>query len=306
MNRFPRPDRRAACCLAGWLGMAMAGPADVAADDLRQVPVDPPQVEAAAVEAARRDARILGWVLERGLEALAAPVADAQAGVGFDRQRAIQIEQQAQQIERFFQPVLASELELIRHTCGSLAPPARSRLLAAGRAAVKKTAKEFATRQLTGGLGQDGFDPREEIRRPLAGLLEELADPGEVTAYEREQVVRAARRATAARVMIVTKLDRQLDLTSGQRRAIEADLAEHWDPDWLRALSEHAGLINGYPCAPDYAAACVDPHLRPEQAAAWRAWCQAAGERLIGRQVGLNLDNQGLQNIDPWWGESDE
>ncbi len=265
------------------------------------VPLRPPQqVEAAAVEAAQRDARILGWVLERGLEALAAPVANAPAVV-LDRQRRLQIDQQAQQMERFFQPVLASELELIRQACGSLEPDARRKLLAAGRAAVKTTAKEFATRQLTGGLGQDAFEPRAEIRRPLAALLQTLALPGEFAAYEAEQHARDARRAEAARVIIVTKLDRQLDLTSDQRRAIEADLEGQWQADWLRSLGEHHGLINGYPAAPDYAAACIAPHLRPEQATAWSDWCQAAGERLIGRQHGINLDNQGIQTIDAWW-----
>lgn len=264
-----------------------------------------PQVEAAAVEAAQRDARILGWVLERGLEALAAP-ANGPAGIVLDRQRQAQIDQQAQQMERFFQPMLASELELIRRFCDHLAPAARRKLVAAGRKAVKTTAKEYATRQLTGRLGQDEYDPREEIRRPLSELLEELADPAAYAAYSAEQAARAARRTEAARVMIVTKLDRLLDLTSAQRGAIEADLEEKWQPDWLRSLSEHAGLINGYPLAPDYAAACIAPHLRPEQATIWRAWSQAAGERLIGRQSGFSLDNQGLQTIDAWWGGPEE
>ena len=274
--------------------------------EVRPVPVEPAKVEAAAVEAAQRDARILGWVLERGLQALAAPVANGPAGVVLDRQRRVQIEQQAKQMERFFQPMLASELELIRQACGSLEPDARRKLLAAGRGAVKTAAREFATRQLTGGLGQDSFDPRDEIRRPLSMLLEGLAAPAEFAAYEAEQQARAVRRAEAARVMIVTKLDRQLDLTNGQRRAIEADLEQQWQADWLRSLGQQAGLINGFPAAPDYAAVCIVPHLRPEQEAAWADWCRAAGERLIGRHHGINLDNQGLQTIDAWWPGADQ
>jgi hypothetical protein len=296
--------------LSGPIGRAVAGGLVVTAFS---VPIgqaeqlllqrQPAEVEAAAVEAAQRDARILGWVLERGLEALAAPVANAPAGVVLDRQRRIQIEQQAQQMERFFQPALASELEMIRQACGSLDPAARRRILIAGQAAVKQTAKAYATRQLTGGHELLNFDPREEVRRPLIALLEELAAPAERAIYEREQLTRARRRAEAARVMIITKVDRQLDLTSGQRQAIEADLAEHWQADWLWAFTEHGGLVNGYPVAPDYATASIRPHLRPEQAAAWEAWCRAAGERMIGRHVGVNLDNQGIQAIDPWWGD---
>jgi hypothetical protein len=268
------------------------------------VPAEAAEVEAAAVEAAHRDARVLGWVLQQGLEALAAPV-HGPGGIMPDRQRQNQIEQQAQQMERFFQPVLASELEMIRQACGSLDRVARRKLLAAGQAAVKQTAKQFATRQLTGGLGQDDFDYRDSLRQPLTKLLAELAPPSEYAAYEREQATRSGRRAAAARVLIVTKLDRQLDLTSEQRRGIEADLERHWDANWLRVLSEHAGLINGHPLAPDYATACIQPHLRPEQAAVWRDWCQAAGTRLVGSHVGFNLDNQGIQSIDPWWGEAE-
>ena len=308
MRRSQRTGRRR---LSGPIGQAVVGGFVIAAFNLlvgqAEQPLlrlQPAEVEAAAVEAAQRDARILGWVLERGLEALAAPVANAPAGIVLDRQRRIQIEQQAQQMERFFQPALASELEMIRQACGSLDPAARRRILIAGQAAVKQTAKAYATRQLTGGHELLNFNPREEVRRPLIVLLEELAAPAERANYEREQLTRAARRAEAARVMIITKVDRQLDLTSGQRQAIEADLAEHWQADWLRAFTEHGGLVNGYPVAPDYAAASIRPHLQPEQAAAWESWCQAAGERLIGRHVGMNLDNQGIQTIDPWWGEA--
>jgi len=256
--------------------------------------------EAAAVEAAQRDTRILGWILERGIQALAAP-AQGPASVVIDRQRQLQIDQQAKQMERFFQPVLASELELIRQACGNLAPAARRQILAVGRRAVETTAREFATRQLTGGLGRDGFEPREAIRDVLMEQLRGLADPEEFSAVEREQEVRHARRAEVARVMILTKLDRQLDLTRSQRQAIEADLEQHWDSDWLQALSEHAGLINNYPLAPDYAAACIVPHLGLGQKAAWEEWSRAAGARLVGRTGGVNLDNQGLQTIDAWW-----
>ena len=71
---------------------------------------------AAAKAAAERDARALGWLLQQGVRALAAPpVNNPQAA---DQQQRQQIEQHAKQLERMFQPVLNSELELIRRCCG--------------------------------------------------------------------------------------------------------------------------------------------------------------------------------------------
>jgi len=50
-----------------------------------------------------------------------------------------QIRQQAKHLEQLFQPVLRTELEMIRQTCGTLAPESRQRVLAVGKAAVTQT-----------------------------------------------------------------------------------------------------------------------------------------------------------------------
>ena len=34
----------------------------------------------------------------------------------------------------------------------------------------------------------------------------------------------------------------------------------------------------------------------------WTKWCQAAGTRIVGQNLGWNFDGQGLQQPDPWWG----
>jgi hypothetical protein len=250
--------------------------------------------DVAARQAAERDAKALGWLLQQGREILVQeePV---------DRQREQQIVQQAEQMQRFLQPVLASELEMIRQACGGLDATGRKRVLTAGRAAVTKAARSIAERQLTGRLGRDDFDPREEIRTGLVAELRTCAAAAELAAYDEEQAARAARRAAAAQLRIVAKLDQQLDLTSAQRRAIEVDLVGRWDAGWLIALTEPGGLINNHPPAPDYAAVAIEPHLAAGQAAAWEAWCRAAGARIVGRRVSWNFDGQGLQNIDDWW-----
>lgn len=250
--------------------------------------------DAALRRAAERDAKAVAWLLEQGR-------ALRQEQPPVDRQREQQIVQQAEQMQRFLQPVLASELEMIRQSCGGLDAAGRKRVLAAGQTAVTKAARSIAERQLTGRLGRDDFDPREEIRTGLVAELRACATPQEFAAYRQEQGARAERRATAARLRIVAKLDQQLDLTAAQRRAIEADLVGRWEPGWLAVLGESGGLVNNQPPAPDYAAAAIKPHLAPGQAAAWEAWCRSAGARITGHRVSWNFDGQGLQNLDDWW-----
>lgn len=255
--------------------------------------------DAAARRMAERDARGLGWILEQGLQAVVRRNEPEQPQVNAAMRA--QIEQQANQLEKFFQPVLASELEMIRQACGSLDAAARRQILAAGQTIVKQTARQFAERQLTGRLGRDTFDPRREIRTGLEAAVRTAATPDELAAYEREQAERLGRQAAAARLRIVAKLDHQLDLSASQRRAIEQDLDRRWQADWLAVLSETGGLINNFPPAPDYAAAAIEPHLGPEQRTAWETWSRSAGARIMGQRQNWSFDGQGLQALDPWW-----
>lgn len=255
--------------------------------------------DASARAAAERDARALGWLLQQGVRVLAAPPAPVPA----ERQQREQIEQHAKQLERMFQPLLNSELELIRRSCGSLDSAARRQIVAAGREAVTAAARGFTERQFNGQLGRDDFDPRRETRTKLERTLEPLAAPAEFAAYREEVARREARRAEAARIAILARVDRQLDLSVDQRRKIEAELARSWRPQWARELGNRGDMrINDYPPAPDDAAAAIVPHLAPDQVGAWEAWCRAAGSRLLGQQFNLHFDGQGLQQFDPWWG----
>ena len=257
--------------------------------------------DAAARAAAERDARALGWLLQQGVRALSAPPAPAPPPPA-DQQQRQQIEQHAKQLERMFQPILNSELELIRRCCGGLEPAARRQILAAGRAAVTETARGFTERQFNGRLGRDDFDPRRETRRRLEQALEPLADPAEFAVYRAEVGRRDARRAEATRLVILARVDRQLDLSAEQRKKIEAELARAWRPEWTRELGNRGDLrVNDYPPAPDDAAAAIVPHLAPDQVAAWEAWCRAAGARILGQGFHGHFDGQGIQQSDPWW-----
>jgi hypothetical protein len=255
--------------------------------------------DTAAKRIAERDAQKLGWLVQQGLRMVVRQEEAAQARINPAQQA--QIEQQATQLEKLFQPTLANELEMIRQACDSLDAAARRQILAVGQTLVKQTARQFAERQVTGRLGQDGFDPRREIRTGLEAAVRTVARPEELAAYEREHAERIDRQATAARLRIVAKLDYQLDLSASQRQGIEQDLERRWQADWLAVLSETGGLVNNFPPAPDYAAAAIEPHLGPEQRTAWEAWSRSAGARVMGQRQNWSFDGQGLQAIDPWW-----
>jgi len=212
-----------------------------------------------------------------------------------------QIRQQAKHLEQLFQPVLRTELEMVRQACPNLAAEARREVLAAGRMAVTKTALEFATRQMLGGQPRRAFDARRSIQTPIAKTLEPHASAEQLAVYAREQAARMARRGTAARVVIVAKLDRQLDLSAAQRQAIEDDLEARWQDAWLRELEDTGTVINNYRPAPDYANACIEPHLDDVQRDEWTRWRKAAGTAVVGMQIGWNFDGQGLHQEDDWW-----
>jgi len=277
------------------------------------------QSAAAAGEAGVQAAgRLLGAVLQaveqtakQGAAAAADPKAEAERKQGEAKQREAakqaalnqrqqQIDQQAKQMEQFFNPPLQAELELVRRSCGSLEPAARKAIVAAGNEAVKATSKQFAAWQF-GDRGKKRFDAREMIHTAVAAAVKPHAKPEEFAAYEQEHAARTARRERAARTLIVTKVDQQLELSAAQRDAIAADLEKRWQAGWIRELDDNGGMrIGNYPPAPDFADTCIAPHLDERQKTEWKQWTQQAGWSRMGQHFNWNFDGQTLQP-DPWW-----
>jgi len=277
------------------------------------------QSAAAAGEAGVQAAgRLLGAVLQaveqtakQGAAAAADPKAEAERKQGEAKQREAhkqaaqnqrqqQIDQQAKQMEQFFNPPLQAELELVRRSCGSLEPAARKAIVAAGNEAVKATSKQFAAWQF-GDRGKKRFDAREMIHTAVAAAVKPHAKPEEFAAYEQEHAARTARRERAARTLIVTKVDQQLELSAAQRDAIAADLEKRWQAGWIRELDDNGGIrIGNYPPAPDFADTCIAPHLDERQKTEWKQWTQQAGWSRMGQHFNWNFDGQTLQP-DPWW-----
>jgi len=226
-----------------------------------------------------------------------------------------QIRQQSKQFEPAFRRMLKPQLELIRQTCPGLSPQSRSRILSAGKTAVPRAAQEFARRQMTGRADDKSITgPWDFIERDLEAAVQAEAKADEFAAYRRELEFRAACRRRAAVTRIVRRVDGELLLTEEQRREIREHLDRDWQAAWLKVLGEGAWNINGYEPAPDFAAACIMPHLTAGQAEDWRAWCEAAGSERhnvnthnFWNEVNLFLQaaQEGDPNkwsVDPWWG----
>lgn len=213
-----------------------------------------------------------------------------------------QVQVQARQFEQFLQPLLRTELEVIRQACPGLNVESRRQILEAGRQAVRTIAGEWAVRQARAGGAGGPTDPRSRLQDLLGPVVAKHA--AAAAAYDREIAARKERRAEAARIAIVAVLDGPLDLTAAQREAILVDLRGHWKDSWVRILSDASRtvMVNNRRPAPDFAEGCIVPHLDERQRDEWRNWSRAAGARAILGHEGWRFDGQGLQRPDPWWG----
>lgn len=225
---------------------------------------------------------------------------DDDAEAAARQQRAARIAQHAKQLEPVVRPFLEAELELVRRTCGSLPADTRPGIVVAGTEAIPPIAARLAARRL-GERGEDRIDALASIHEAVAAAVRRHAAPEEFATYEREHAARVARRARTARTLILMKLDQELELSGAQRDAIEADLGARWEAAWLRELDDNGFLmVNNRRPAPDFAAACITPHLDERQHAKWREWCEQAAFSRLAPQMGWNLDSTSLPP-DPWW-----
>jgi len=211
--------------------------------------------------------------------------------------------QQAKQMEQMLQPVLHAELEFIRTTCGDLGPRAKRAIKAGAADAVREAAGRFAAQQHR--PGRRSLDLSQVFAERLDPVVERELSSDAAAVWRRERNARRDRRAEAARLSIVAKLDETLELTATQREAILADLRQQWDDAWLCELQDPGGfIVNAHRPAPDYAAAAIAPHLDGRQRQAWDAWVKAAGWRQAGVHLGWRFpDAPGLRGADPWWDE---
>jgi hypothetical protein len=289
--------------VAALITVPAAGPEARGAEPPARVPPARVNPRAGDEAAGALQLEILQQALGDGLRALVDPAnarREQQMARAQAEAEAVQQKQQAKQVEQMLQPVIRTELEQVRQSCGSLSPEARRTIAEAARETASEVAAVWVGRQER--PNGASFDAREQLHAGIVKVVEPLADPLEFAAYRREAEARLVRRDEAARVRIVAKVDEQLDLTADQREAILVDLRNRWQPEWIRELHDTGGIVvNGHRPAPDYAGVCIAPHLDAEQREAWSAWTRVAGFRHVNVGPNMRFDGHGLQQDDEWW-----
>jgi hypothetical protein len=244
---------------------------------------------------------LLQRAVGQGMRALADPANARRAGAeaaAAEQVQDAQRRQQIRQIEQMLQPLVHTELEMVRQACGDLEPRARREIRMAAEEAKKRVAGEWVGRQ---GKPGGSLDARSRLHALIATAVEAHATPGQHAAYAAEERARQSRREEAARLRIIAKLDESLDLSDDQRVAILDDLRGRWQASWIRELQDQGVFLHNQRLAPDYAAGCITPHLSAEQQAAWQNWIRVAGGRQVNLGGGMRFEGHGLQKGDEWW-----
>jgi hypothetical protein len=216
--------------------------------------------------------------------------------------RCREIARRAEQFGQTFQPLLHLELARARQSCPGLSAEARRAVFAASQTALEPVAVMAATAMLAEPPKPYGHKVRRAIQEAVAGALRKHAHTDEFSRYAEESALRWERRKDAARMRIVFMLDDNLGLNAAQRDAVLADLSTRWQEAWMNILDENTNrTINGRRIAPDFAAACIEPHLTDRQKREWKAWCGAAGRHQFGEAWRFPDHDAELANPDPWW-----
>lgn len=306
----------AAATVVGWaLCAAAAGAAEPAAEAAKKAEAEARKKEEDQKAQRMAADRALQAELQKVMVSDLDPASDGPAPPQGDH-KAVQIWHRKRHIrttaanfERQSMACFAGELELIRQTCGSIAPDLRRRAVEAGTLAVRKAALEAANAQSAGRTAAGGAADEAGIDA-VWGVIEAGVPPEEVAAYEAERRSRAARRRQRAQVMTLVFLDAELELSADQRTAIAAALDKAWQDTWTTTVAIMA--IHHGRFAPDIAADCIVPSLTPRQLAAWKTWCgQRSWKTVLAQNPQLGqMGWQGRQMVvpsglqpDEWWQE---
>jgi hypothetical protein len=244
---------------------------------------------------------VIERVFRQAVEGVVRPLQEVQENAAAVAQMNQQRRQQAVQMQQMLQPAMYGELEFIRATCGELSREAKRAIKEAAAAAVREAAEQFAAQQHR--PGRRSVDLQRIFGKTLDPIVDRHASADAVAKYRGEKRAREQRRAETARLLVVSKLDEELDLTAAQREAILADLESLWDAAWLCELLDPGSfVVNGHRPAPDFAAECIEPHLDERQRKVWESWVRVASWRQAGVHLGWRFpDGPGLNGADAWW-----
>jgi hypothetical protein len=178
-----------------------------------------------------------------------------------------------QQFAPQIQQVMTSELLFIQKVCQPTAKQYESLKLVGDRAS-KITLKKLAQVQkkmqqgIQPGQQIDWPDPRSVIAEMLSKEVAATMSAEQAERYQRELTKRAEARKRVALLNLISKIDRDLLLTTEQRTKLSESLATNWQNAWGQQLEVFVYGDQFTPVLPDDQ---VLPHLNDKQKTIWKA-----------------------------------
>jgi hypothetical protein len=177
-----------------------------------------------------------------------------------------------------FQMALRTELALSLRACRPN-PDQRIEIRKAAESAFEEAGDRWVKLQVQ--MKRNSNEPppkhlniKDEVQQAITATVIRLLPPDAAAAYKREVDARVEHRKQTTIRNLVTVVDRNVNLSTEQRKMLTAQMAKHWSPDWGNGLEYMQWSDNVFPTVP---AECLDCVLNDNQKKVW------AGVRNIQR-----------------------
>jgi hypothetical protein len=263
------------------IGILYFLPSGMAADPLPTGPY-PQQAKPARVQPAIKKGSLLGTI------------ADALGGDDRnDNQRRVQavadrnIRNREAALRPQFQQLLYGELAFLRRACTPDVKPF-AEIARAAKADLDLPLREYATWYVTRRRDREGSnppDPRSEMQKLLAPLVEAKLGPEKARLYRQECDKRAEARKHAVVVNVVAVLDERLVLTAQQRAKLVQSFSANYENGWDQYVEMYG--MNGQ-VVPSIRDESIVPLLDEQQKGVWEQTTKL-GRQVVSSRIVRNL-----------------
>jgi hypothetical protein len=188
-------------------------------------------------------------------------------------------------------PILTAEL-YFAHTACHIGKEQRGPIVEAGEQTVKEAASKLAKAQRRGTAV--GLDARKLVVAGVAKAVKETLTPEQSERYQEELEKRSAHRRGTMILMLTSKLDDCLVLTTEQRDKLAESLTANWKEAWEQSVQIWQHNHEYFPQLP---ANVIVPLLNDKQKEIWRGLQKVSGG---AHQFGIRND-AGIEIDENFW-----
>ncbi len=182
-----------------------------------------------------------------------------------------------------FEQLLYGELAFLRRACKPDAKPF-AEVARAAKADLHLPLREYATWYVARQRGRGGSspaDPRSEMRKLLAPLVEAKLGPETARLYQQACDKRAEARKHAVVVNVVAVLDERLVLTAQQRAKLVQSLSANYENAWDQYVEVYG--MNVGQIVPSIRDESIVPLLNEQQKAVWGQTTKLSAQVFFGQ-----------------------